>query len=102
MAVLPRTVLDALLTSGRQLGHEIRAGLTDEDVELWAAVARDCDPAEMTAHFGVSERTIKRMTAALLRKLEVTSRVQAAALAGRCGLLEGPDDLRSSSIDTEA
>ena len=35
----------------------------------------------------VSERTVKRMTAALLRKLRVTSRAEAAAVAGQAGLL---------------
>ncbi|MFI6820177.1 LuxR C-terminal-related transcriptional regulator [Micromonospora sp. NPDC050187] len=35
----------------------------------------------------VSERTVKQMTASLLRKLRVTSRTEAAALAGHAGLL---------------
>ncbi|MET8253166.1 LuxR C-terminal-related transcriptional regulator [Micromonospora sp. NPDC005197] len=35
----------------------------------------------------VSERTVKRMTAALLRKLRVSNRAQAAAIAGHAGLL---------------
>ena len=37
---------------------------------------------------GISERTAKRRVSALLLKLRVTSRLQAAALAGRCGLLD--------------
>ncbi|HEY0397628.1 MAG TPA: DNA-binding response regulator, partial [Acidimicrobiia bacterium] len=36
----------------------------------------------------VSERTAKRRVSALLLKLRVASRLQAAALAGRCGLLD--------------
>ena len=35
-----------------------------------------------------SERTVKPMTAALLRKPRVNNRVEAAALAGRAGLLD--------------
>jgi DNA-binding NarL/FixJ family response regulator len=34
----------------------------------------------------VSERTAKRLTAALLQRLRVSSRLEAAALAGRAGL----------------
>jgi DNA-binding NarL/FixJ family response regulator len=36
----------------------------------------------------VSERTAKRLVAGLLRRLGVTTRSQAAALAGRAGILE--------------
>ena len=34
----------------------------------------------------VSERTVKRLVANLLRQLRVSTRVEAAALAGRIGL----------------
>ena len=36
----------------------------------------------------VSERTAKRMIASLLHRLGVANRIEAAALAGRCGLLD--------------
>jgi DNA-binding NarL/FixJ family response regulator len=36
----------------------------------------------------VSERTAKRRVSVLLTRLRVASRLQAAALAGRCGLLD--------------
>jgi two-component system nitrate/nitrite response regulator NarL len=36
----------------------------------------------------VSERTAKRMVAALLHKLDVTNRIAAAAMAGHFGLLD--------------
>ncbi|MEV6491988.1 LuxR C-terminal-related transcriptional regulator, partial [Actinoplanes sp. NPDC051633] len=39
----------------------------------------------LTLH--VSERTVKRLTATLLRKLRVSSRAEAAALAGSAGIL---------------
>ncbi|MEV4495951.1 LuxR C-terminal-related transcriptional regulator [Micromonospora arborensis] len=35
----------------------------------------------------VSERTVKRMTAALLRQLRVSNQAEAAAVAGHTGLL---------------
>jgi DNA-binding NarL/FixJ family response regulator len=43
---------------------------------------------EIAVTLHVSERTAKRLTAALLRKLRVGSRTEAAALAGRAGLLD--------------
>ncbi len=93
LAVVPRALIDVLLTAGQRPDQRIPAGLTSDEVTLWRAVARDSDPAEMTACFGVSDRTIKRMTASLLRKLGVNSRVQAASLAGVCGLLDGPHEI---------
>ncbi|UOY00374.1 LuxR C-terminal-related transcriptional regulator [Blastococcus sp. PRF04-17] len=39
----------------------------------------------------VSERTAKRLVAHLLRRLRVSSRVEAAALAGRVGLVQQSD-----------
>jgi DNA-binding NarL/FixJ family response regulator len=36
----------------------------------------------------MSERTARRRIAALLRTLGVETRLQAAALAGRCGLID--------------
>jgi two-component system nitrate/nitrite response regulator NarL len=44
-----------------------------------------------------SERTIKRLVASLLRMIGVSNRNEAAALAGRCGLL---DDLPAEPADS--
>jgi DNA-binding NarL/FixJ family response regulator len=41
---------------------------------------------DMATTLHVSERTVKRLVAGLLRRLGVTTRVEAAALAGRVGL----------------
>jgi DNA-binding NarL/FixJ family response regulator len=54
---------------------------------LVAAGAGTVDIA-LTLH--VSERTAKRLVAQLLRRLQVSSRVEAAALAGRVGLAQEP------------
>jgi DNA-binding NarL/FixJ family response regulator len=57
-------------------------------VALWRLVADGLGVDEIAERLYVSERTVKRMTAALLRRLGVQNRAQAAALAGRAGLLD--------------
>lgn len=51
------------------------------------------ETADLADRMLVSERTAKRMVAALLNKLGVTNRVAAAAMAGRYGLLDAPERL---------
>ena len=55
---------------------------------MWRLVADGLDTTDISDALMVSERTAKRRVSALLNKLRVTSRLQAAALAGRCGLLD--------------
>jgi two-component system nitrate/nitrite response regulator NarL len=50
--------------------------------------AASCTDLAVALH--VSEWTVKRLVAALLRQLLVSSRTEAAALAGRAGLLDRP------------
>jgi two-component system, NarL family, nitrate/nitrite response regulator NarL len=64
--------------------------LTPQEVELWRLVARGLHNAEIARHVYVSERTARRMVASLVRRLGVANRVQAAALAGRAGLVRSP------------
>ncbi|MEH0820060.1 MULTISPECIES: response regulator transcription factor [unclassified Micromonospora] len=82
-AVLPGTLLRGLL-------RPVRTGsvdLDDEERRLLKAIASGHSTVEIAEQLHVSERTVKRMTAALLRKLRVSSRAEAAALAGHAGLL---------------
>ncbi|MEU4681256.1 response regulator transcription factor [Micromonospora sp. NPDC023737] len=82
-AVLPSELLRALL-------RPTRSAAIDLDVEerrLLRAVATGRSTVEIAEDLHVSERTVKRMIAALLRKLRVSSRAEAAALAGQVGLL---------------
>lgn len=82
-AVLPGTLLRGLL-------RPVRTGsvdLDDEERRLLKAIATGHSTVEIAEQLHVSERTVKRMTAALLRKLRVSSRAEAAALAGHAGLL---------------
>jgi ATP/maltotriose-dependent transcriptional regulator MalT len=58
-------------------------------------IARGASTTQIARVLHVSERTVKRLTANLLRTLGVASRTEAAALAGRAGLLDEalPDDV---------
>ncbi len=86
--VMPDGLLAALLeTERRHAVQPVPAPLSDEETALLRSIAAGTSTLDIAARLHVSERTVKRMTAALLRKLRVASRAEAAALAGRAGLL---------------
>jgi DNA-binding NarL/FixJ family response regulator len=68
--------------------------LAGRERHLLTLIAGGASTAQIASALHVSERTVKRLTAGLLRTLGVASRTEAAALAGRVGLL---DSRRSSS-----
>ncbi|MGS2615042.1 response regulator transcription factor [Micromonospora sp. LZ34] len=82
-AVLPSDLLRALLRPSRTTPVD----LDGEERRLLQAIAAGRSTLEIADQLHVSERTVKRMTATLLRKLRVSSRAEAAALAGHAGLL---------------
>jgi DNA-binding NarL/FixJ family response regulator len=67
---------------------ELLDTLTPEDRQLWRMVADGVETMQIAETLFVSERTAKRMVALLLRRLGVSNRIQAAALAGQAGLLD--------------
>ncbi|MGC4896274.1 response regulator [Micromonospora sp. DT31] len=83
-AVMPSGLLRQLVGPARAPG----LNLDEEERRLLQAIAGGHGTVTIAERLHTSERTVKRMTAALLRKLRVTSRVEAAALAGRAGLLD--------------
>lgn len=85
-AVAPPEALASLLR--RRPADALLSQLRGVDVELWRLVAEGHETVVIARRLCVSERTAKRMVARLLQRLGVSSRVQAAALAGRCGLLD--------------
>lgn len=86
--VLPDELLTALLESDRRhAAQPIPAALDADELDLLRSIAAGVSTIEIATRLHVSERTVKRLTAALLRKLHVSSRAGAAALAGRAGLL---------------
>ncbi|MGC5308169.1 response regulator [Micromonospora zamorensis] len=83
-AVLPAELLHAMLRPNRAAAVD----LDGEERRLLRAIAVGRNTIEIADELHVSERTVKRMTAALLRKLRVSNRAEAAALAGHAGLLD--------------
>ncbi len=89
--VLPATVL-------RDLAGPDRPAVSLTDRELWVLrrLAAGAEVRDLANGLHVSERTTKRMLASVLSDLGVDSRIEAAALAGRQGLLEEPADPSSA------
>jgi two-component system nitrate/nitrite response regulator NarL len=88
LSVLPVPVLSALLETWARSGHRAVSDLSDEELELLRLVAAGLESLDIAERLHVSERTGKQRVASLLRRIGVANRLQAAALAGRCGLLE--------------
>lgn len=90
MAVMPRPMMRATFMAHRY-GRDLVAQLEDDERQLWFLVAKGMETTEIAEKMFASERTVKRMVAALLRKIGANNRHEAAALAGRCGLLDETD-----------
>lgn len=86
-AVLPVDLLAAVLHPVRT-ARPAPADLDAEERRLLRLIAAGLSTADIAVELRVSERTVKRLTASLLRKLRVSSRTEAAALAGTTGLLQ--------------
>ncbi len=71
----------------RRATRENPAGLTPRQLEVLALVVEGLRDSEIAARLVVSERTVGHHVSAILRKLEVRNRGQAAAAAVRLGLV---------------
>jgi two-component system nitrate/nitrite response regulator NarL len=87
-AVLPADVLARLTAEAGGHARQMRERLDADDRRLWRLLATGRTLAQIAGELHVSERTVKRLTSALLRRLRVDTRTEAAALAGRSGLLD--------------
>ncbi|MFI6241601.1 response regulator [Micromonospora sp. NPDC050795] len=83
-AVLPAELLRAMLLGPNRCAP---VDLDGEERRLLRAIAAGRNTVDIAEELHVSERTVKRMTAALLRKLRVSNRAEAAAIAGHSGIL---------------
>ncbi|MFG3645008.1 response regulator [Micromonospora sp. NPDC047762] len=83
-AVLPAELLRAMLLGPTRSAP---VDLDGEERRLLRAIAAGRNTVDIAEELHVSERTVKRMTAALLRKLRVSNRAEAAAIAGHSGIL---------------
>jgi len=84
-AVLPADLLGALVAPVRGRAS-VSAGLDEQERLLLQLIARGTSTAGISEKLHVSERTAKRLIASLLRKLRVSSKAEAAAIAGSAGL----------------
>jgi DNA-binding NarL/FixJ family response regulator len=87
-AVVPHGLLEHLLTRARPQDKATLADFTESELVLWRLIAQGLDTGKIASQLFVSDRTAKRLVAALLRRLGVTTRIEAAAAAGRAGLLD--------------
>jgi two-component system, NarL family, nitrate/nitrite response regulator NarL len=86
-SVVPEALLRQLLADAKPDGDQgITQRLTADERRLWRLIADGASTVDIATTLHVSERTTKRLVAHLLRRLDVATRVEAAALAGRVGL----------------
>jgi DNA-binding NarL/FixJ family response regulator len=86
-SVVPEELLRGLLERAAPTADDGIAGrLTADERRLWRLIAAGSGTVDIATTLHVSERTAKRLVAQLLRRLHVSTRVEAAALAGRVGL----------------
>jgi two-component system nitrate/nitrite response regulator NarL len=86
-SVLPEPLLRGLLDRAAPSEDQGIVGqLSADERRLWRLIAAGSGTLDIATKLHVSERTAKRLVAQLLRRLHVSTRVEAAALAGRAGL----------------
>ncbi|MEU5592952.1 response regulator transcription factor [Streptomyces sp. NPDC020298] len=89
-----RTVVDRYLQAGcpEQAARGLDR-LTDRERAVLVLIAEGLSNSDIAVRMHLSTGTVKDHVSAVLGKLEVSSRVQAALLAERAGLLKPPRDL---------
>ncbi len=97
MRVLSPDLLTALLDSSRQPDDGLLDRLSEQERRLWTLIASGAETAQIAVELLVSERTAKRLVSSLLHKLGVNNRIEAAALAGRYGLVDPRDAVTARS-----
>ncbi|WP_235928226.1 response regulator [Goekera deserti] len=96
-AVVPSGLLRRLLgDAAPREDRGISGRLSADERRLWRMVAAGQSTVDIATELHVSERTAKRLVAGLLRQLRVSTRTEAAALAGRVGLDRGEDGRRAA------
>lgn len=86
LKVMPGWLADSLVTKAG-MDPDV-SFLTDADRQLLRLLAAGEETAAIARRLFVSERTAKRQIATLLQRLGVDNRLQAAAIAGRCGIAD--------------
>ena len=81
-------------SAAARLANAVRAPrgagpLTTREREVLRLIAQGLPGKQIAGSLGITERTVKFHTAALIRKLGADNRAQAVALAAQRGLLDG-------------
>jgi two-component system nitrate/nitrite response regulator NarL len=79
----------------RPRAHDPLAELTAREREVLELVAAGLSNAEIGGRLGLAEKTVKHYMTAILGKLDVGSRVEAALLAYKAGMAPGNDESSS-------
>src|SRR5581483_2734753 len=82
-------VFQRLRQAARQERGSVFRDLTEQEVKILRLVAEGLTNKEIGARLYLSEKTVRNYVSAILGKLGLTSRVQAAALAVQHGLGQG-------------
>ncbi|MFF8727121.1 response regulator [Streptomyces sp. NPDC015171] len=82
-----RTVVDGFLSAGPQGRPSGVERLTDREREVLVLIAEGLSNADIATRMHLSTGTVKDHVSAILTKLQVSGRVQAALFAQRAGLL---------------
>ena len=88
--ITPRMAGNLLREMTHKPGDDPLAELTDRERQVLELVARGLSNKEVGAELGLAEKTVKHYLTAVLQKLHVRSRVEAALLAQRHGLGKHP------------
>lgn len=86
-SVAARVVRRARLGERREAVENVRALLTDRELEVLSLLAEGKDNAEIAEQLVIARATVKDHVSAILLKLGVANRVQAAIAAARAGLV---------------
>jgi len=82
-------LFDQVTTSPRpEPDTSVTEGLTERELEVLKALGRGLTNAEIAARLYLSEGTVRNYVSAVLAKLEVADRTQAAVLAVRHGIVD--------------
>ena len=100
--VVPRPLMDVLVRAAVGPASRQARSLADREINLLKLVASGRSADQMAQEMFVSTRTLKRSLSALYEKLGVSTRQEAAAFAGRAGLLDDGDPVPPKPTDEES
>jgi DNA-binding NarL/FixJ family response regulator len=92
--VTPGLAYGAIRGLSRPPARDPLAELTERERDVLQLVAGGMSNAQIGGRLGLAEKTVKHHMTAILGKLEAGSRVEAALIAFKAGLVQADDDAR--------